>query len=124
MMTRMTDDGRIVVDGLTKHFGKVRAVNDLSFTVEPGTVTGFLGPNGAGKTTTLRCLLGLVSPTKGTATIGGAGAAHPPPPPPPPGAWAVRPGLPPPPSPPHHPPAACAAAAHPQHPAPAGAGAG
>jgi ABC-2 type transport system ATP-binding protein len=64
-------DGRIVVDHLTKHFKKVRAVDDLSFTVEPGTVTGFLGPNGAGKTTTLRMLLGLVTPTAGTATIGG-----------------------------------------------------
>src|SRR3954470_14840231 len=71
MMSAMTDDGRIVVAGLTKDFGKVRAVDDLSFTVKPGTVTGFLGPNGAGKTTTLRCLLGLVSPSKGTATIGG-----------------------------------------------------
>jgi ABC-2 type transport system ATP-binding protein len=64
-------DGRIVVDHLTKQFKKVRAVDDLSFTVEPGTVTGFLGPNGAGKTTTLRMLLGLVTPTGGTATIGG-----------------------------------------------------
>jgi ABC-2 type transport system ATP-binding protein len=67
----MPDDGRIAVSNLTKHFGKVRAVDDLSFEVEPGTVTGFLGPNGAGKTTTLRCLLGLVAPTRGTATIGG-----------------------------------------------------
>jgi ABC-2 type transport system ATP-binding protein len=67
----MPDDGRIAVANLTKYFGKVRAVDDLSFEVEPGTVTGFLGPNGAGKTTTLRCLLGLVAPTKGTATIGG-----------------------------------------------------
>jgi ABC-2 type transport system ATP-binding protein len=67
----MPDDGRIVVSNLTKYFGKVRAVDDLSFEVEPGTVTGFLGPNGAGKTTTLRCLLGLVTPTKGSTTIGG-----------------------------------------------------
>ena len=67
----MADDGRIVVSNLTKFFGKVRAVDDLSFEVEPGTVTGFLGPNGAGKTTTLRCLLALVTPTRGTATIGG-----------------------------------------------------
>ena len=68
----MTDEaGRIVVSGLTKVFGTVRAVDNLSFTVTPGTVTGFLGPNGAGKTTTLRCLLGLVAPTAGTATIGG-----------------------------------------------------
>jgi ABC-2 type transport system ATP-binding protein len=67
----MSRAGRIVVDGLTKTFGDVRAVDDLSFTVEPGTVTGFLGPNGAGKTTTLRMLLGLVTPTAGTATIDG-----------------------------------------------------
>ena len=64
-------EGRIVVSGLTKQFKRVRAVDDLSFTVEPGTVTGFLGPNGAGKTTTLRMLLGLIQPTAGTATIGG-----------------------------------------------------
>jgi ABC-2 type transport system ATP-binding protein len=57
---------------ITKKFGQVTAVNDLSFTVEPGRVTGFLGPNGAGKTTTLRMLLGLVSATSGTATFGGA----------------------------------------------------
>jgi ABC-2 type transport system ATP-binding protein len=59
------------VAGLTKQFGPVRAVDSLSFTVAPGQVTGFLGPNGAGKTTTLRCLLGLVRPTSGTARIGG-----------------------------------------------------
>jgi ABC-2 type transport system ATP-binding protein len=64
-------DGRVAVEGLSKRFGAVVAVDDLSFTVEPGRVTGFLGPNGAGKTTTLRMLLGLVSPTKGSATIGG-----------------------------------------------------
>jgi ABC-2 type transport system ATP-binding protein len=63
--------GRIVVDRLTKQFGQLTAVNDLSFTVEPGRITGFLGPNGAGKTTTLRMLLGLVRQTSGTATIGG-----------------------------------------------------
>lgn len=57
--------------GLTKRFGPVPAVTDLSFTVEPGRVTGFLGPNGAGKTTSLRMLLGLVTPTSGSATIGG-----------------------------------------------------
>jgi ABC-2 type transport system ATP-binding protein len=61
----------IEVDSLTKRFGPVLAVDALSFTVSPGRVTGFLGPNGAGKTTTLRCLLGLVAPTSGTATIGG-----------------------------------------------------
>ncbi len=62
----------ITVNHLVKDFGAVRAVDDLTFTVEPGTVTGFLGPNGAGKTTTLRCLLGLVSPTAGEARIAGA----------------------------------------------------
>jgi ABC-2 type transport system ATP-binding protein len=56
---------------LTKKFGPVRAVDDLSFGVERGSVTGFLGPNGAGKTTTLRMLLGLVAPDAGTATIDG-----------------------------------------------------
>ncbi|MGK2947403.1 MAG: ATP-binding cassette domain-containing protein [Acidimicrobiales bacterium] len=61
----------IAVRGLTKQFGEVLAVDDLSFDVAEGTVTGFLGPNGAGKTTTLRMLLGLVTPTSGTATIAG-----------------------------------------------------
>ena len=56
---------------ITKRFGHVAAVDDLSFRVEPGRVTGFLGPNGAGKTTTLRMLLGLVAPTAGTATFDG-----------------------------------------------------
>ncbi|HEX2771380.1 MAG TPA: ATP-binding cassette domain-containing protein [Micromonosporaceae bacterium] len=64
-------DGQIVVSGLTKQYKTVRAVDDLSFTVEPGRVTGFLGPNGAGKTTTMRMLLNLVTPTGGSATIGG-----------------------------------------------------
>src|SRR5947199_6629799 len=59
----------ISVRGLVKRFGSVRAVHDLSFDVPSGSVTGFLGPNGAGKTTTLRALLGLVTPTAGTATI-------------------------------------------------------
>jgi ABC-2 type transport system ATP-binding protein len=61
----------ITIQGLTKRFGEVVAVDDLSFEVDQGTVVGFLGPNGAGKTTTLRTLLGLVSPTAGTATIDG-----------------------------------------------------
>lgn len=63
--------GRIVVQNLTKQFGPVAAVQNLSFTVEPGSVTGFLGPNGAGKTTTLRMLLGLVTPTAGIGLING-----------------------------------------------------
>ncbi|MEU8218439.1 ABC transporter ATP-binding protein [Micromonospora taraxaci] len=67
-----TSDGQIVVSGLTKQYKNVRAVNNLSFTVAPGRVTGFLGPNGAGKTTTLRMLLNLVTPTAGTATISGS----------------------------------------------------
>jgi ABC-2 type transport system ATP-binding protein len=64
-------DVGITVTGLTKRYGPVTAVDGLTFTVEPGQVTGFLGPNGAGKTTTLRMLLGLVSPTAGSALIGG-----------------------------------------------------
>jgi ABC-2 type transport system ATP-binding protein len=61
----------ISVQGLTKRFGSVTAVDDLSFDVPPGTITGFIGPNGAGKTTTLRAVLGLVLPTAGTALIDG-----------------------------------------------------
>jgi ABC-2 type transport system ATP-binding protein len=64
-----------VATGLTKVFGEVKAVEDLSFTVEPGSVTGFLGPNGAGKTTTLRMILGLATPTSGTGTINGVAYA-------------------------------------------------
>jgi ABC-2 type transport system ATP-binding protein len=61
----------ISVQGLTKRFGSVTAVDDLSFDVPPGTITGFIGPNGAGKTTTLRAVLGLVRPTAGNALIDG-----------------------------------------------------
>jgi len=61
----------ITVDRLTKRFGQVLAVDDLSFTVHPGRVTGFLGPNGAGKTTTMRVILGLDAPTSGKALVGG-----------------------------------------------------
>jgi ABC-2 type transport system ATP-binding protein len=62
----------IEVHGLTKRFGAVLAVDQLSFTADAGRVVGFLGPNGAGKTTTLRMLLGLVNPTQGTATVNGS----------------------------------------------------
>ena len=72
----MTAAGAVEVAGLTKRFGTVLAVDDLSFSVAPGRVTGFLGPNGAGKTTTLRMLVGLVRPDVGSATIGGLGYAH------------------------------------------------
>jgi ABC-2 type transport system ATP-binding protein len=61
----------IEVRGLTKRFGQVLAVDQMSFEVARGTVTGFLGSNGAGKTTTLRMLLGLIRPDAGTATING-----------------------------------------------------
>jgi ABC-2 type transport system ATP-binding protein len=66
----------VEVRDLTKKFGALTAVNNLSFSVEPGRITGFLGPNGAGKTTTLRMLLGLVRPTSGSATIGGQSYGH------------------------------------------------
>jgi ABC-2 type transport system ATP-binding protein len=61
----------IEIHGLSKRFGKVEAVKDLSFEVEAGRVTGFLGPNGAGKSTTLRMLLGLIHPNSGTGTFAG-----------------------------------------------------
>jgi ABC-2 type transport system ATP-binding protein len=61
----------IEVERLSKRFGPVTAVDDLSFTVRPGRVTGFLGPNGAGKSTTMRVILGLDAPTSGRALVGG-----------------------------------------------------
>ena len=61
----------IEVDRLSKRFGPVTAVDDLTFTVRPGHVTGFLGPNGAGKTTTMRVILGLDAPSSGQALVGG-----------------------------------------------------
>jgi len=61
----------VVAESLTKRFGGVVAVDDLSFELDPGTITGFLGPNGAGKTTTLRMLLGLATPTEGRALVFG-----------------------------------------------------
>ena len=59
----------VVAESLSKRFGPVLAVDELSFTLEPGTITGFLGPNGAGKTTTLRMLLGLTAPTSGHSLV-------------------------------------------------------
>jgi ABC-2 type transport system ATP-binding protein len=61
----------IQVQGLTKRYGDKVAVEDLSFVVQPGRVTGFLGPNGAGKSTTMRLILGLDAPTRGSATVNG-----------------------------------------------------
>jgi ABC-2 type transport system ATP-binding protein len=61
----------IEAQGLIKRYGSTLAVNDLSFTIRPGLVTGFLGPNGAGKTTTMRLILGLDYPTAGTVTVNG-----------------------------------------------------
>ncbi len=76
----MAQDGRIVTDlaieteGLTKHFGDVRAVDGLDLAIERGEVFGYLGPNGAGKTTTVRLLLGFLRPTRGRAVVlGGSG---------------------------------------------------
>jgi ABC-2 type transport system ATP-binding protein len=64
-----TVEPAIEVRGLTKRFGSVTAVQDVSFAVRPGVVTGFLGPNGAGKSTTLRMILGLVAPSQGSAAV-------------------------------------------------------
>ena len=61
----------ITVSGLTKKYGDRTVVDDVSFTLEPGTVTGFLGPNGAGKTTTMRMMTGLVAPSGGSAMVDG-----------------------------------------------------
>jgi len=67
----MREGRQVDVVGLTKMFGGLKAVDDLTFSVRPGVVTGFLGPNGSGKTTTLRCVLGLLTPTSGSTAIGG-----------------------------------------------------
>jgi ABC-2 type transport system ATP-binding protein len=61
----------VIANSLTKRYGELVAVDDLTFSLQPGTVTGFLGPNGAGKTTTLRLLLGLADPTAGEALVFG-----------------------------------------------------
>ena len=61
----------IQVSHLTKRYGPLTAVNDFSFSVQPGEIVGLIGPNGAGKTSTLRCMVGIQRPTEGTVTIGG-----------------------------------------------------
>jgi ABC-2 type transport system ATP-binding protein len=66
----------IQVDGLTKLYGEFTAVNELSFSVQPGEVLGLVGPNGAGKTTTLRCLAGIIPPSRGAVRVGGHDIVH------------------------------------------------
>ena len=61
----------IIVEGLSKKYGSKLAVNNVSFTVPDGQVTGFLGPNGSGKSTTMRCMLGLDAPTQGRVIFRG-----------------------------------------------------
>src|SRR4029450_14151921 len=61
----------IQVTALTRTYGGLRAVDDVTFNARPGRVTGFLGPNGAGKSTTMRVMVGLTPPTSGTATVSG-----------------------------------------------------
>ena len=61
----------IKANGLTKRYGEMLAVDDLTFEITPGVVTGFLGPNGAGKSTTMRMMLGLDNPTSGSVTVNG-----------------------------------------------------
>ena len=65
------DQASIIVSGVSKRFGKTTALDDVSFSVSPGEVTGFVGPNGAGKSTTLRVILGLDAPDSGTALVSG-----------------------------------------------------
>jgi ABC-2 type transport system ATP-binding protein len=66
----------IVLDGLTKHYNNLTAVDHVSLNIEEGEVFGFLGPNGAGKTTTIRMLVGLTTPSEGTATVAGYDINH------------------------------------------------
>src|SRR3954463_10479118 len=70
-LTGRLADTRITAERLTKDFGPVRAVDDVSFELRPGRVVGVLGPNGSGKTTLLRMLLGLVTPSSGRIVLGG-----------------------------------------------------
>jgi len=71
-MSTPTSSAPVVVEDLTKRYGSTTAVDAVTFTLEAGTITGFLGPNGAGKSTTLRLLLGLATPTSGTAEVFGS----------------------------------------------------
>jgi ABC-2 type transport system ATP-binding protein len=68
----------IEIDGLRKRFGSTQALDGMTFTVQPGRVTGFVGPDGAGKSTTMRVVVGLDAPDAGTATIGGRPHRSPP----------------------------------------------
>lgn len=70
-----TNDSPLVLRGVTKLYGNFRAVDDVSFTLPPGSIYGFLGPNGAGKTTTLRMILEIIKPTSGTITVLGRPSA-------------------------------------------------
>ena len=70
--TRAATGARIEVQGLTRRFGTLTAVDDVSFTIEPGLLTGFVGGNGAGKTTTMRMVMGLLAPDAGRTLMGGA----------------------------------------------------
>ena len=72
-----SDEFAVVIEGLTKRYGQITAVDGLNLRVRRGEVYGFLGPNGAGKTTTLRMLLGLARPTSGTATVLGVSPGSP-----------------------------------------------
>ncbi len=70
----MTDGPNIICRGLAKFYGTTRGIEDLDLSVEPGEIFGFLGPNGAGKTTTIRMLMGMIRPTRGSATVAGLDA--------------------------------------------------
>src|SRR6516164_2503459 len=66
----------VQVDGLTKLYGELAAVSELTFSLQPGQVLGLVGPNGAGKTTTMRCLAGILPPSRGTVLVGGHDIVH------------------------------------------------
>src|SRR4051812_32426396 len=70
-MRRVSHEGMIELDRVTKRYGDMLAVDDVTFTIQPGVVTGFLGPHGAGKSTTMRLMLGLDAPTSGEVRVNG-----------------------------------------------------